>query len=1124
MLSFFLRLFAFFAAHLCLLQLATAADNINLIDPAKPRGGFTFDNGQEFPGAVGSLDLSKEKLRDAAVLELRGNFDKGGNYVQAQTPLPNEPIDTLSFWVNIPGGSSQLPIRLIDGTGQCHQLRLKINEKPGWQQIVIPVEEYFKKMGTAGALDLTSQYEKWAGANDGKWHQPGKSLVVLFTKGMGTDGKLLLGDMQLKKAAAKKQVQQTIALDAQIQAGELDWGFNLGEEFPGAKGGIEIAADQPEKGRNALRMKADFTAGGAYVGLKKNLESLQVDAVNAIRFRIKSDNAKKFSLRLVDESGQCHQRKGFAIEADGKWHDVVLIPDKVAGSEHWGGKDDGKFHGGVKLMELMLNPDSADDKQPEIVLSHITADVLLEASLAPSFHVDFEDWKDDGRWKFTGSVKQQKNGWLRFERTANDTEQETSAVSPAFDVRPGLWRSEFHFTSDLHSPDNSYHAAVTLELLDAGGQVTERLPAGIVTGKSDVSNREKTVVLPANAKRARLRIELVKTYGSFELGMLDFARLEVQPIQQRVERILLKSDAEVGNLFLPSDGMVFHVTVEATAPLLPSELALRYSIRDYWGVEQLPSGEAGALSNWDVTLKKFVPRRDAKFVYTAEILLPRKQLEIGKYYELHVAVPQEIGEPVEEYCGFAILPPAASKEFKPEQIPFTIRNWDSRITEYFYLSDRLGLRNIGIWGSWSPESVDQPQAPGIDIVQKLGGKWLTTTPASDVEREGFKRYGEKSLRDGMTAFLKNYANRGLGMIAQGNEPHGTGQKVFDNVRAYKAIYEAVKAFDPKIEVIGTSVEPNEEYFKAGYQNYLDSYDFHIYEHYPNVRSEMKKYRELMKKYDAVKPIHSTELGLNSQGQTRLAVARELIKKCTVFFAEGGSTVSWFTIMYPDSKGRARGEFGDSHCVFDSKFNNYNPRLDAIAYYNLINGLLDKKFVAEKQYDGGAQAFLFRNDKNECLQILWRDEAPKNHLVPLAADGDVELIRIDGSRQKLTPADGGLKLTLSADPVMLLYRSAEGKLAEKLNIAGVMVTITEVNQDRSQVTLIIEGKNVSSGTVTGTIEISGPPGMIPVHRPREDRVVEFALRLPDSPAARERHVLVRPLSQGKPAGEIAVIVP
>ncbi len=82
-------------------------------------------------------------------------------------------------------------------------------------------------------------------------------------------------------------------------------------------------------------------------------------------------------------------------------------------------------------------------------------------------------------------------------------------------------------------------------------------------------------------------------------------------------------------------------------------------------------------------------------------------------------------------------------------------------------------------------------------------------------------------------------------------------------------------------------------------------------------------------------IHSTELGLNSQGQTRHAVSLEMIKKFTVFFAEGCDTVSWFTIQYPDPKGKARGQFGDSHCVFDCKYNLYNPRLDAITYYNMI---------------------------------------------------------------------------------------------------------------------------------------------------------------------------------------------
>ena len=329
----------------------------------------------------------------------------------------------------------------------------------------------------------------------------------------------------------------------------------------------------------------------------------------------------------------------------------------------------------------------------------------------------------------------------------------------------------------------------------------ERLPAGMATGKSDVRDIQKTLVLPGGAKRAQLRVELVKTYGKFTLDGVKFSRLNVQPIEQRVEKILLKSNA-VGNLFLPAEKIDFQVTIEASSPLCPSSkvCGLRFAT-------------IGASS-------KFLPRKSRWRNYrgkTASLLTcgdhaAAQKIELGKYYELHAAVPQEIGEPVAEYCGFAILPVAASKEFTPEKIPFTIRNWDGRIADYFHLSDRLGLRMIGVWGNWSPEKPFKPEAPGIEIVQKLGAKWITTTPAADIEREGFKKYSEESLREGMENFLTKYADQGLAMIVQGNEPHGTGQKVFDNVRAYRAIYESVKAFDPKIEVIGTSVEPNEEYF------------------------------------------------------------------------------------------------------------------------------------------------------------------------------------------------------------------------------------------------------------------------------------------------------------------------
>lgn len=61
--------------------------------------------------------------------------------------------------------------------------------------------------------------------------------------------------------------------------------------------------------------------------------------LTAIRVRVKSDNATSLGLQLVDGTGQTHQTR-LPIVADGKWHDLTIIPSKVAGGEHWGGAKD----------------------------------------------------------------------------------------------------------------------------------------------------------------------------------------------------------------------------------------------------------------------------------------------------------------------------------------------------------------------------------------------------------------------------------------------------------------------------------------------------------------------------------------------------------------------------------------------------------------------------------------------------------------------------------------------------------------------------------------------------------------------------------------------------------------
>lgn len=980
-----------------------AQQRVPLIDAQQTIGGWTFDNGREFPGAVGHLELKQE---DPPTLTLHGDFTGGGMYVQAARRLPDVPIDTVSFQVNVPRGVQKLTTRLIDGTGQCHQLDIRLGDKGGWQQFSFPVARYFDSLEAGAPMDIVTRYQKWSGANDGRWHQPGKLLVFLAGREALQDGSISIRNVTLLPTPPKVELTKTLRLDELGEEGTGPWQYNNGSEFPGAKGSLAVI-EGPTENQPALRLRADFSGGGRYVGTRNPLATFDVKRTEAIHLQVRSDEVNEFSLRLVDGSGQTHQRHGLKMVADGQWQAMTIDPNKIAGGEHWGGANDGKWHGAAKLIEVMLNGRSSDAQSMQLDLADIRMEAIVEGQRsAHAWNEDFAQEASD--WTCEGNVTKQSQLTLR--RTLEALSQPASASSAPFPVQAGTWEFAYRWKSDLHSPDNSFHGAVAIKTFDENGKLVATFPLAIGYGERDWSKVSKLVRIPAAVTSAKWDVRLNKTYGEFAIDDLSAARLVVQPAEPSVESIRIASQA-IGNLFYPGDAVEFQVTVPTAKALPKSDQQLHLEVRDYQG-RVIGSPERVSLTSVEGKQQR---------EYQACIALDATELNVGQFYELHVSIPQGDGDPVTEFSGFAILPEAVSKQYQPEQIPFTIRNWDSRIGDYFYLADRLGLRMLGVWGGWSNKPPYTPKLPGLETVQKLNAKWVTGTPCSRVEDEGFKNVTEASLREGMTNFLNEYADQGLAMIALGNEPHGKGQVVLDNVKAYRAVYESVKAFDPTIHVIGTSVEPNDEYFQAGYQNYLDSYDFHIYEHYTKVRRTMGEYRELMRKYDAVKPIHSTELGLNSQGQARQAVAIELIKKCTVFFAEGGETVSWFTIMYPDKDGNARGQFGDAHCVFDCKYNNYNPRLDAVTYYHLINSLGVKKFQKETQHPDGTQEFLFADDAGACLKIVWNDERRKSVDLSVRADAKVDVIHIDGSRKLIDANRALVSIEVSKEPVLVLYQ-------------------------------------------------------------------------------------------------------
>jgi hypothetical protein len=654
--------------------------------------------------------------------------------------------------------------------------------------------------------------------------------------------------------------------------------------------------------------------------------------------------------------------------------------------------------------------------------------LLASAAEPASVTFGFEEPALGAAWKTEGDVSVNSGDAyadgraLKLFRAPERTHLPVSAAGPAFAVRPGFWDLSVAGKVDIYSPDNSFNGKVWLEVLGEDGKVIDRLPVGDFDRQKNWTPLSRRVELPTGSAQARFFIEMNKAHGTFLVDGLTAAyRGAGRQETETVDRILF-STAQLGNLLYPDDPRTVKIEVETFRPLPDHLRTVTVIVRDYWGVEQ-----AAPL------LAPLTPRSDTS--YEAQVDLSAVPLEVGKYYELHASVDQPQGRPAENHTSLAILPEAPNKKHPPAEIPFTSRNWDNRIEEFYPLTDRLGIRICGIWGRFTAEPPYEAQAQRIDLVKKLGLGALTTTPIANIEhqRPGWEKFDEKALREGTRNLIEKIGDVRPLVINLGNEPpHHDREVIKRDVAAYKIVYDEIKKIDPTIFVLGSSAGPQEEFFELGFGEWCDAYDFHTYDDPAAVRSALRSYRELFKKYGHPKPVWSTEIGLNSQGLERRAVSVDMIKKITGFFAEGGANVSWFGLLYPDRNLKLTGGSEDAHNVFDCRYARYAPKLDALTYYFVGNGIGIKKFVAEKTYPNGVYAALFRDRDGRCLQALWKEDETVDVFVPLAGAQNVRGIRIDGSTRVLEAGGKGVTLSIGPDPVLLEYESSEGALAAALD--------------------------------------------------------------------------------------------
>ncbi|HOK04251.1 MAG TPA: sugar-binding protein [Victivallales bacterium] len=1116
-----LSLMSFFLVLLFTTMESICDSETLLLDENEPLKIWSFGNGPEFPGAKGALtiDDNVEPQRRPA-LRLDADFTGGGNYVQAGRKLPDGGnIDSIVFWLKAPVGKQQITMRIIDGTDQCHQINYKISPDGNWQQINFPIARYFKNVGTSSSVEDVLRYEGWGGAKDGKWHNPAKALYILCGRndfGDNKKGSIWISGVKIYFAPPEQELIKEVNLDEFMTEGELAWNFNDGREFPGAKGGVSIVKDDTAKDGFAVSLKGDFTGGGAYVDAGIDLSGIDI---LSIKMKLKTANTQNFNVRLIDSTKQCHQAKGIKISPDNKWHDIELKISELVGGEHWGGANDGKWHPGCNSFHILIGKGSSPDQKPEILISDLRGIVKTTVTVVgESYQESFENSSLPEKWNVNcpkGSSLIISDGafdgknLLRLQRNDSQLNDPVEVFGAEFKASPGLWLIKAATRSDLYSPDSSFAVRLNIECLDNSGRKIDLITIVDQTGKQNWKSSSRQVEFPEKTAKARFYVDFQKTHGYCDIDALSASPVASEKKEKIVERIEIGGEA-FGNLFYPEDEIKINIDVQTFKPLSPKDTELDVVVTDYWGAEQL-NHENLKLERKGV--------KNKKFNYSTSITIPKDKIEIGKYYELHVKISPENYEEASEYSAFARLPEAESRKYKPEEIPFTIRSWDNRIPAYMKLASRIGHRNLGVWGGWDKNDPTKVYVPTLELCLELGNKWVTGTPAADVERNGFKNYSEENLRLGMTNFLKKFADKGLAYICLGNEPPEKPEFVPEKVRAYKAVYEAVKAFDPSIKVIATSVGANKHFFDAGYQNYCDIYDFHVYETYDQVRQGVRNYKKMMKDYNAPKPIFSTELGLNSQGQTRYAVAQELVKKITVFFAEGGANVSWFGIEYPDPDGKARGTSGEAHNTFDCKYCKYNPKLDAIMYYNMINGITIKKFTDEVQHSDGVQSFLFRDDKGDAFHVLWREGGRIDHSIPLGNVNEIKLIRIDGSSQLLKTINGAITLGISPEPVLLRYKT-ENKLLPK-ELGTPVISIEDKNYK------IIKGKNcefrISGQNIKAEDITIVPPPRWEAKTTQDGKEVLCTITAPELTNARVGRILVQYSPGGNVNSEIIVPV-
>ncbi|WP_238178075.1 sugar-binding protein [Paenibacillus contaminans] len=874
-------------------------------------------------------------------------------------------------------------------------------------------------------------------------------MLVLLLAAWPANG-LLPGGNTTKALAAETLQNVTIG---NFESEEEVWKFGLGTEFPGAQGAYERDASAPRSGTFSGKLHGDFSAGGKYVSVGKNFLPLDM---SKLEFWLKSSDASAVTLRVVDSTGQVHQRK-IAL-ANANWQKIEISTFNIGTSYlHFGGANDGKWHGpaiGISFLleksNLLGGKTSGDAWIDDVSVTAPPQESVWENAIG-SFENGFDIWT-------LASGGGTKGDYIRDTAEAKSGAY-SGKVSGDFStggLNLSLGRS-FSTPIDLKTlafwVKTTDFSTVLVLLKDSTGQVHQQKIALAPTGdwqKIEVwtfnagtsylhYNGANDGVWHGPAQAIGLLVEKHGLVGGKTSGDIRFDNVVATGALPDLD----VQQSRMGNVFLANEAAAF--------PLATRGDTVSWSVYDYLDRQVL----AG---------------RDAVQGGQLNLTIPLQQLG---YYKLSLAAEKD-GQTIRSAdLTFARL--SADDPTMTDNSPFgvsthlakTDTGWSPELSTLLRRGGAKNFRDEITWVDVEYEKGKYRKPANRDAfmrsTQQEGLKPFITldftnpfydqdsTPYTDEGREGFANYGKAllNLYGNRMEWVEVYNEFNGGFGDRGNGPADSRPDYY--FKLLKKTYETIKAARPDVTVVGMASNVDipwmEEVFRLGGLEYMDVVSIHPYNRTSDgMLQAVLDAKDLIRQYNQGqdKPVWITEVGWPTiTGLDENTQANNLVRAHVQALGAGVEKIFWYDLMDDG----LQPDYGEHHFGLirhqNDALGQYTPKPAYAAYAAMTRELIGAQFVEQETLDTGIASYKFNKDGRN-VRIVWANTPMQ---AAIRTDVPIQIADMMGNIETFTPLDGNVYVTLTGEPIYV-KSDIDGIAADSTfaltggeTVAGELVTVT-----------------------------------------------------------------------------------